>query len=399
MKHIYLSLCLCLISLFMITCFVNAQTNKFQTAVLLLKNGESKTGLVANDFQRSKTLRFKAAENAAESSFELTQIEEVRMGDTERFVPYCSADAAMGCQWLVTLLDGKVRLYRSASESSVYYLEEEGNFSPIKLNTLPGVVTALQNKCAGFKELKGTYRFTSSSLVQMISEYSQCKHPGQTLAAPKTYKEKTAQLYLGLQLGLNQGSTGMEENLFAERYFKGGGFRDQLGFSFGIPIELQIGRHLAIQTGLHFLQRTTLRDSVNIRFTFEEFFNEIKFSLTYLDIPLLVQYRFGDEKLQPFVQVGAQVGVPLSRKFSHTPYDPSLNYDTPQHVFQAMGTGLRAGIGLNKSLNSRMKLQVLGQYTRYATFFEHTIPAFIDGDEIKSSVVQVTGGLLWRMGK
>jgi len=376
-----------------------AQTGKFQTAELVLKNGETQTGFVANDFQRSKTLRYKAAENAAESSLELTQIVEVRIGDTERFVPYCPADAATGCQWLVTLLDGKVSLYRSANEASVYYLEEEGSFSPIKLNTLPGVVAALQNKCAGFKELKGIYRFTSSSLMQMVSDYSQCKYPGQASAAPKTYKEKTARLYLGLQLGLNQGTTRMEENLFAERYFKGGGFRDQLGFGFGIPVELQIGKHLAIQTGLHFLQRTTLRDSVNIRFTFEEFFNEIKFSLTYLDIPLLVQYRFGDEKLQPFVQVGAQVGVPLSRKFSHTPYNSSLNYDTPEHIFQAMSTGLRAGIGLNKSLSSKMKLQVLGQYIRYATFFEHTMPAFMDGDEIKSSVVQVTGGLLWRMGK
>lgn len=376
-----------------------AQTGKFQTAELVLKNGETQTGFVANDFQRSKTLRYKAAENAAESSLELTQIVEVRIGNTERFVPYCPADATTGCQWLVTLLDGKVRLYRSANEASVYYLEEEGSFSPIKLNTLPGVVAALQNKCAGFKELKGTYRFTSSSLIQMVSDYSQCKYPGQTSSVPKTYKEKTAQLYLGLQLGLNQGTTSMEENLFAERYFKGGGFRDQLGLGFGIPVELQIGKHLAIQTGLHFLQRTTLRDSVNIRFTFEEFFNEIKFSLTYLDVPLLVQYRFGGEKLQPFVQVGAQIGVPLSRKFSHTPYDPSLNYDTPAHIFQAMSTGLRAGIGINKSLNSRMKLQVLGQYIRYATFFEHTMPAFMDGDEIKSSVVQVTGGLLWRMGK
>lgn len=372
---------------------------KFQNAELVLQNGETKAGLIASDFQKSKTLRFKASESAAESSIELPQIKEVRLGNAERFVPYCSGTT--GCQWLATLLDGKVQLYRSTNEAEVYYLEEEGAFSAIKLNTLPGVVSALQNKCAGFKELNKTYRFTSSSLVQMASDYSQCKYPNQSNPStpPKTYQEKTAQLYLGIHLGVNQGSSSIDENLFPERYFKGGDFYDQVGITFGVPIELQVGKHLALQTGLHFLQRNTLRDSVNINFTTEEFFNQIKFSLTYLDIPLLIQYRFGEKELQPFVQVGAHLGMALSRKFTHTPYDPRLNYPTPDHRFQGMGTGLRAGIGVNKSLNSKLKVQVLGQYIRYATFFKHSIPAFVDGDQIESGMIQISGGLLWRIGK
>ena len=373
--------------------------NNFQAGQVVLKNGETKSGLIFAQFQNNKALRFKSTENALETSFELSQILEVRIGSQERYVPYCTAEAS--CQWLTTLLECKVNLYRSTSETSLYYLEEEGTFYTIKLTSLAGVVTALQNKCAGFKAQNKQYRFTSSSLIEMTSDYCQCKYPDQNRpnTAPKTYQEKTAKLYLGLQVGLNQGSTAMEENLFSERYFKGGGFRDQLGFSFGIPAELQVGKHLAIQTGLHLVQRSTLRDSVNINFTYNEYFNQIKFSLSYLDIPLLVQYRFGTEKLEPFVQVGAQIGVPLSRKFSHTPYDPSLDYDTPFHVFQAMGTGFRAGIGVNKSLNAKMKLQLLGQYIRYSTFFEHTIPAFVDGDQINSSVFQISGGLMWRMNK
>ena len=373
--------------------------NNFQAGQVVLKNGETKSGLIFAQFQNNKALRFKSTENASETSFELSQIVEVRIGSQERYVPYCTAEAS--CQWLTTLLECKVNLYRSTSETSLYYLEEEGTFYTIKLTSLAGVVTALQNKCAGFKAQNKQYRFTSSSLIEMTSDYCQCKYPDQNRpnTAPKTYQEKTAKLYLGLQVGLNQGSTAMEENLFPERYFKGGGFRDQLGLSFGIPAELQVGKHLAIQTGLHLVQRSTLRDSVNINFTYNEYFNQIKFSLSYLDIPLLVQYRFGSEKLEPFVQVGVQIGVPLSRKFIHTPYDPSLDYDTPFHVFHVMGTGLRAGIGVNKSLNPKMKLQLVGQYIRYSTFFEHTIPAFIDGDQINSSVFQISGGLMWRMNK
>lgn len=373
--------------------------NSFQAGQLVLKNGETKAGFIFAQFQNNKPLRFKSTENASESSFELSQIKEVRIGRQERYIPYCATEA--NCQWLTNLLECKVNLYRSASETSLYYLEEEGTFYAIKLTTLAGVVNALQNKCASFKAQNKQYRFTTSSLIEMTGDYCQCKYPDQNQpsTAPKTYQEKMARLYLGVQVGLNQGSTGMEENLFPERYFKGGGFRDQVGVSFGIPAELQIGKHLAIQTGLHLFQRSTLRDSVNINFTYAEYFNQIKFSLTYLDIPLSVQYRFGSEKLQPFVQVGAQIGVPLSRKFIHTPYDPSLDYETPFHVFQAMGMGFRAGIGVNKSLNTRMKLQVLGQYIRYSTFFEHTIPAFIDGDQINSSVFQISGGLMWRMGK
>ncbi len=237
-----------------------------------------------------------------------------------------------------------------------------------------------------------TFLFLSIFILHCISAFTQ--PDGETkaglIAAP---------FHLGLQLGFTQGSARIDENPFAERYFLGGDFRGQLAPTFGMPLELQLGKHLSLNTGLHFLQRTALRDSVNINFTNEEFLNQIKFSLSFLNIPLMVQYRFGDEELQPFVQIGAQVGLPLSRKFEHTPNDPTQNYPTPDHRFKGFGTGYAAGIGVNKPLSSKLKLQVLGQYTRYASFFNHSIPAFVDGDVVVVSHVQVTGGLLWNLNQ
>lgn len=392
-KFLFLSICI-------LSCFsaFTQSGGSFQAGRLVLQNGESKAGLIATQFQNNKALRFKSLENASETAFELSQIKEVQIGEQERYVPYCPESAS--CQWLTTLLECKVNLYRNVSEASLYYLEEDGVFYAIKLATLSGIVTALQNKCAGFKALNKQYRFTSSSLVEMAGDYCQCKYPDQVQkTVGKKYKDNATQFYVGVQLGFTQGSAMIDENLFPERYFLGGDFQGQVRPTFGVPLEMQLGKHLSIHTGLHFLQRIALRDSVNINFTNEEFLNQIKFSLSFLNIPLMLQYRFGGEKLQPFVQIGAQVGLPLSRKFEHTPNDPTQNYLTPDHRFKGFGTGYAAGIGVNKSLSNKLKLQVLGQYTRYASFFNHSIPAFVDGDVIVVSHVQFTGGLLWRIGR
>ncbi|WP_373553010.1 hypothetical protein [Haliscomenobacter sp.] len=94
----------------------------FQSGQFVLQNGETKAGLISAQFQNNKALRFKSSENASEIAFELSQIKEVRIGEQERYVPYCAT--ATGCQWLTTILECKVNLYRSSSEASSYYLEE-----------------------------------------------------------------------------------------------------------------------------------------------------------------------------------------------------------------------------------------------------------------------------------
>ena len=395
--RIFFFLCICMSSC--IGTFAQSAAD-FQVGQLVLRDGETKNGLIAGQFQRNRGIWFKNAQNGSAVKFEMDQIKEVRIGDQERYVPYCPTDsAASGCQWVTTLVECQVSLHKITSGVSYYLLEEEDVFYPIKVQTLAGVVSALKNKCKGFNPQNKLYRYSSFSLIQMAIDYCQCKYPNQ--AEAKIYKDKSIQVHWGVQAGLNGGDLQLGENLFASRYFEGGGYKNRITPTVGLPIELQFGKHFSARTGLYFLQQTAIRDSVNIYFTFEPHFTQIKFSFSFLDLPFLVQYRFGQGNLQPFVQAGAHFGFVLAKSLTQNPYGNSTGFPIPEHRFTKFETGYTAGIGVNKMLSSKLRFQVIGQYSPYVVLFTHDIAAFKgnDGYRILLPQVQVTGGLMWKIGK
>ncbi|WP_373552616.1 hypothetical protein [Haliscomenobacter sp.] len=73
-----------------------AQSNKFQAGEILLKNGVQKTGYVLGQFhlEAPKGVYFKPDEVTKSEYLEFSDIQEVRFGETLRYITHCTQNTA-----------------------------------------------------------------------------------------------------------------------------------------------------------------------------------------------------------------------------------------------------------------------------------------------------------------
>lgn len=130
------------ISLLLSLSAMSQSAKNFAKGHLVLQNGESKVGEVALQAQRKPGVYYQANAGTEIVFFSIGQVKELRIGDQERYIAHCSSDSIgnTSCQWLLTLVECQVSLYRTLSGSSFYLLEEAGQFFSIRVNTLLGVV-------------------------------------------------------------------------------------------------------------------------------------------------------------------------------------------------------------------------------------------------------------------
>jgi hypothetical protein len=393
MRHIFL-LSLCCLSSF----YLLGQNSNFTTGQIYLRNGDIKTGLISDRFQHQKGVYLKNAEYARVDYYEMDQISAVKVGDENRYVPHYFKDSVTTtCLWLITLVESEVSLYRSPKDANKYYLEEGGTFFSINLQTLPGVVNALKNKCVAFKEKNGVYRLTPISLIEMAKDYNQCRN---SQAAIKTYLDSRTKVYIGAQLGPNQGSTKINENLFYDRkyYFREGShFRNFPTLTFGIPVDLQIGKHFSITGGAFYIQQIVRRDSNNLSLARTPKFSNIKFNVAFVEIPLGLQYRFINiNGYQPFVQVGFGGMISMLKSIKVDSRFPPE--DIPPHSFRGVSVSRSVGVGVSKELSSNMKLQFFGQLTKFYVSFDNQFPIY-NTNNLQLDQYRLTASLLWRFDK
>lgn len=85
----------------------------------------------------------------------------------------------------------------------------------------------------------------------------------------------------------------------------------------------------------------------------------------YAELQLLTQFSIGRGRVQPLIQAGPYVSVPLAESETlPTDYDPSTQPDNTYYGRELpfrLGYGLRAGLGLNVELG-RLTLQLEGRY-------------------------------------
>ena len=111
-----------------------------------------------------------------------------------------------------------------------------------------------------------------------------------------------AQLYLGIEAGGNKNYlvTSNQAQAFTNYDPKG-------GFSFGVPLLYQYNDWFALQSGLSYTQK-------NYQITRTGYFQGIyqKNTNSYLELPILAHFSFGDEQLKGFINLGGYAAYWMS---------------------------------------------------------------------------------------
>jgi hypothetical protein len=377
---------------------VFAQSNKFHAGEILLKNGLQKTGYILGQFhlEAPKGVYFKPDEVTKSEYLEFSDIQEVRFGETLRYITHCTKNTAQErCHWLKTLLIGKVSLYQSAADEGLYFMEEGGIFNGIRSPSFEGTLNLLKRKCEGFVAPVDA-KFGTETLIKMTVAYNQCKNPNdrpQLLYVP----EEPPKWFFGPKLGANTGNAYILETPFYHR-------TDYIGstaFSTGVVLQLQTKSRLAVQTELNFFYRTITNDTFNFGQQTNPLFQTLKVKLNYLELPLLLQfYLLKNKKVDLLVQGGVHTLFPIKRDFygisldgdAQTPYRP---FDTK---FTGLGLGFSFGAGAEWRLTEDKSIRVLAQRALFSNTLDTNLSIYPERImEFYFQRFQLEASLLYRL--
>jgi Outer membrane protein beta-barrel domain len=375
-----------------------AQSNKFQAGEILLKNGIQKTGYVLGQFhlEAPKGVYFKPDEVTKSEYLEYSDIQEVRFGETLRYITHCTQNTAQErCHWLKTLLLGKINLHQSASDEGLYFMEEAGTFNAIRSPSFEGTLTLLKRKCEGFVA-PANAKFGTATLIQVVANYAKCKYPNDeptSLYAPET----PASWFIGPKVGVNLGNA----SVYEFNYYGQGRYIGRPGISPGLALQVRVTEHWSATVELLYFKRSFKSDSVNVWDILSPNYSKIDIDLSFIEIPLSGQYYFSTGKISPFVQAGVNVGIPLNRNFQQEMFNasPSELERQPEVEFIGMGFGFGGGLGLNMQMNERACLQFQGQYTYFTNTFRAQSSVFgtgsINQSETPFKIAHFQLGLAW----
>lgn len=359
---------------------LSAQSNKFRSGEILLRNGIQKTGFVFGQFHLAapKGVYFKASETEKTEYVEFKDIQEVQFGSTERYLTHCTQNTAQQtCHWLKTLLLGKISLHQSVADGGLYFMQEAGTFNAIRSPSFEGLLALLKRKCPTFTPPAST-KFSTETLIQTVVNYNQCQNPGdqaQALYIP----EEPAQWFIGPKLGFNLSGA----SIYELNYYGRGKYTASPSITAGLSAQIGITEHWSAGIDLLYYQQAVKSDSVNVWDVTSPNYSKINVDLSFVEIPFYAQYYFSGNKIKPFIQAGAHLGIPIKRTFQQEMFNatPSEIDGQPGISFLGPGVGFGGGVGLKTQLNDRSHLQVLGQYTQYATTFVATSSIFGGNDD------------------
>lgn len=363
-------------SLVMFFCFTSlfAQNPKFQTGQILLHNGEKKIGLVANLFFRgdSKGVFFKIEENSKEEYVDIENIEEVYFDEYNIFKSYCFRNQNQEyCIWLQILIKGQANLYRSNTNYNLYFFEENGVTTQIDYKTLPGLVTLLKKNCEGFSS-KPNPKLDIRSMIELVRAYNECKNGNSQNKV--YYKSTSPTLFFGPKLGIDIGNASILKN----PYFRIDEYIGAPSPTFGLSLKIETNSNWSLYSELGYLKRSITNDSFNFGDNILLNYAKLKVKLTYIELPLTVQYRFSRNKISPFLQTGIHVLFPLNREFYGISFsDPSGSRIEPSlNRFLGLGVGYSLGCGIDGKVSSKMSFQAIAQYTYYINEYENSLAIY-----------------------
>lgn len=348
----------CIFILLIISSITSAftQTIRFESGQIHFHSGEKKEGLIAGEFQLSepKGLYFKPTEDAKEEYLAYAAIKEVRLGEQLRYITHCDQPQGQKqCYWLQIMVQGQASLYLSGANNKLYFFEENGVFTPIQYKTLPGLVNLLKKNCDSFFP-NSNPKLDKKSMIDLVTQYNDCKKNG--TQTQTYYNPVRPKFYWGPKLGINDGNA----YIFETPFYHITDYLGQPNVSIGVVLNLQTKSNWAVASELNYLSRNITNDTFNFGSLTDPNLQTLKAKLSYLELPLFIQYRFLKGKIKPYLQGGVHTLFPIKRSFlNQSLTDPSRPpIADPSTKFTGLGFGYSFAAGLQMQLTEQSLLQI-----------------------------------------
>ena len=276
------------------------------------------------------------------------------------------------------IVDGQTNLYQgnSSSKGAVYYWEgtsDDGNLL-INRDNFKGFANSVALRC---EEIDASdYKFSLNHLTDLAVTYNGCRNAGSEVTVAENLHS------FRFNLGLRPYWYSTKFTLAETTYYGRGEYSSESGFSTAIALALRIGSRIRVMLEPGYTRILSSSNYVNVP-PYEESrtYSEVTFDLQYVDLPILVQYRFPFGTFRPFAEGGLNMGIPVKREVEDNLIvaDPSHNEFKPSEVaFEESYFGLVLGAGVGFQLASGFDLEILGRWTKSASSMK-VVSAFNEG--------------------
>lgn len=118
-------------------------------------------------------------------------------------------------------------------------------------------------------------------------------------------------------------------------------YPSNLGFGFGLLGEIR-SKNFSLELGIKYLPRNTTLKSVPLNPNFPQDLTDVSLKLNQLAFPLLVRYYLSVGGIEPFLNAGVQIGMPLGNNIESSAVASSVEIDFSEPEFAyILGGGVR----------------------------------------------------------
>lgn len=320
------------------------KAQKLQPAYLVTSSSDTLRGeiLKENTTRMLRAVQFR--HQGIDQSYSSTAIKGYGLGDSLRFeAREVMVDGKAQTVFLQVLVDGPTKLYSAQGfhPSYQYFLQKQQEaVVPLHKSYYAGTLSALLKDCASLSTTK--YKYNSSSLANLVQNYNNCQYAGQQ--SDILYKQPKFDTQWGIRMGASASKPNypFETGIHANHDFDWlTGITGGIFFNFGFK-----GKRLSLQPELLYTSRKAKSVYENNQPYAWYYESVMELEAHYLQLPVLLKYRFRTKGWQPYLNAGLSYGLALSKDFKNT-----LTYETgytqiTEIMLEKYSMGYLAGAGI-----------------------------------------------------
>ncbi|MBD1397407.1 PorT family protein [Pontibacter sp. JH31] len=340
--YIILGLLLTLVSL------TTVKAQKLQPAYLVTGSSDTLRGevLLNSAAKMLYEIQFKQQGNTAKT-YNAADIKGYGLDDSLRFESReVMVDEKTRTIFLKVVVDGPAKLYYAQNfhPSYEYFLQKQQQaVVPLHKNYYAGTLAAMLQECDALKNHR--YRYSLTGLAKLVHTYNQCSHAEQKSII--LHKQSRLETRWGLRVGASA---------FKPNYHFETGIHSNHDFDWATGITGGIFFNFGFQGKKFSLQPELLYTSRRAKSFYEHnqphdwyYKSTMELDAHYLQLPVLLKYRFRTEGWQPYLNAGLSYGLALSKNFRNTvTYETGYTHIT-EITLEKYAIGYLAGAGVQRN--------------------------------------------------
>ncbi|MEJ8802624.1 porin family protein [Pontibacter sp. H249] len=330
-------------------------------AYLITSSSDTLRGQLVKENSSKMLYAIQFGEAGNYKTYQAADINGYGIGDSIRYeTKDVLVDGKSYTVFLQLLVDGPAKLYytqRLHPSYNFFLQKEQGHVVPLNRSYYTGTLSSILSDCEIINVQK--HKYTALSLSNLVHAYNNCFTGAQQ--GKVLHKSNKLTIFWGVRVGASAFHLSYQSEAGSPDHHTFGSTTEPVA---GIFANIGAGKQFSVQPELTYTSRRAESTYTHTRNTTVVYNSHIKLDAHYLQLPVLLKYKFGSAKLQPYFNAGPALGLALSKDFTNTVTYQDGSTHVKSMALDNYTLGLVAGAGVQTQLTKRNALSVELRFVR-----------------------------------